>query len=195
MPRTSVDARAPPSAIRHLSQRGACYGKKTGFGAQLYAVLEIGGGTRTYRVPTQAEVDRAFVEAKTRLRACADRCHFGLQRLRQSISFAVRSKTIASAICASRWAGRRSVLRRSWPKFDSQLLVRSIGQRRPSGTSFLAVAVPRGRSRSGARGVSDRTTRSDVLRARGDTSRAAGLGHGKRHHRATGCKEIAVAPS
>lgn len=32
---------------------------------------------------------------------------------------------------------RRSVLRRSWPKLESQLLVRSIGQRIPSGHELL----------------------------------------------------------
>lgn len=39
------------------------YGKKVGFGAQLYAALDIDGGRRTYRVPTQAEIDGAFVQA------------------------------------------------------------------------------------------------------------------------------------
>ena len=43
------------------------YGKQIGFGAQLYAVLDIEHRIRTYRVPTEAETAGAFVEAKTRL--------------------------------------------------------------------------------------------------------------------------------
>jgi adenine-specific DNA methylase len=43
------------------------YGKKTGFGAQLYAVLDIDHHSRTYRVPTQSEVDGAFTKAEQSL--------------------------------------------------------------------------------------------------------------------------------
>jgi adenine-specific DNA methylase len=48
------------------------YGKHSGFGAQLYAVLDIDGGERTYRVPTAAEVSGAFVEAAQRLAILED---------------------------------------------------------------------------------------------------------------------------
>ncbi|MGH8721941.1 MAG: MFS transporter, partial [Burkholderiales bacterium] len=53
----------------------------------------------------------------------------GDQRFRQSMSLAVSRKTTARASWARRWTLRRSVLRRSWPKFDSHELVRSTGQR------------------------------------------------------------------
>ena len=43
------------------------YGKKVGFGSQLYAVLDVEGRSRTYRVPTQKEIDGAFVRAATLL--------------------------------------------------------------------------------------------------------------------------------
>src|SRR5665213_2103186 len=43
------------------------YGKKVGLGAQLYAVLDIDGRSRTYRVPNQKEVDGAFVQADIHL--------------------------------------------------------------------------------------------------------------------------------
>jgi len=39
------------------------YAQKIGLGAQLYAVLDIDGNLRTYRVPTQREIDGAFVAA------------------------------------------------------------------------------------------------------------------------------------
>jgi len=45
------------------------YGKRTGFGAQLYAVLDVRGRDRTYRVPTPHEVAAAFSEAEARLAA------------------------------------------------------------------------------------------------------------------------------
>jgi putative DNA methylase len=35
------------------------YAKKTGFGRALYAVLDLDGGTRTYRAPTQTEIEGA----------------------------------------------------------------------------------------------------------------------------------------
>ena len=35
------------------------YAKKTGFGRQLYAVLDIDGAARTYRAPTDAEIEAA----------------------------------------------------------------------------------------------------------------------------------------
>jgi hypothetical protein len=54
-------------------------------------------------------------------------------RFRQSMSLAVSSSVTASAICASRFEGERSVLRRSWPKFESHELVRSTGHRGPIG--------------------------------------------------------------
>ncbi len=54
------------------------YGKKVGFGAQLYAVLDIDHRVRTYRIPTQAEIAGAFVEAEARLR--------GLPELRDGTS-------------------------------------------------------------------------------------------------------------
>jgi len=54
-------------------------------------------------------------------------------RFRQSMSLAVSSSVTASAICASRCEGERSVLRRSWPKFESHELVRSTGHRGPIG--------------------------------------------------------------
>ncbi len=44
------------------------YGKKVGFGAQLYAVVDIDHGSRTYRVPTQKEVDGAFTKAEESLK-------------------------------------------------------------------------------------------------------------------------------
>jgi putative DNA methylase len=44
------------------------YGKVSGFGAQLYAVLDIDNRTRTYRVPTQSEIDGAFTKAELSLR-------------------------------------------------------------------------------------------------------------------------------
>lgn len=45
------------------------YGKKVGFGAQLYAVCDIDGRDRDYRVPTDAEIDGAFVKAAERVDA------------------------------------------------------------------------------------------------------------------------------
>ena len=42
-------------------------GKTDGFGGRLYAVLEISNRARTYRAPTQIEVDSALSEAKLRL--------------------------------------------------------------------------------------------------------------------------------
>jgi adenine-specific DNA methylase len=53
-------ASATPTEVR-------AYGKKVGFGAQLYAVLDIDGHNRGYRVPSGAEIDGAFVEAASRL--------------------------------------------------------------------------------------------------------------------------------
>lgn len=44
------------------------YGKQKGFGAQLYAVLEVTARERNYRVPTEAEVAGAFVQASEGLR-------------------------------------------------------------------------------------------------------------------------------
>lgn len=44
------------------------YGKKSGFSAQLYAVLDIDHSNRTYRVPTQAEIDGAFTKAEASIR-------------------------------------------------------------------------------------------------------------------------------
>jgi putative DNA methylase len=43
------------------------YGKRVGFGARLYAVCDIDGRDRTYRVPTESEVGGAFVQAASRL--------------------------------------------------------------------------------------------------------------------------------
>ena len=43
------------------------YGKKVGLGEQLYAVLDIDGRSRVYRVPTHKEVEGALVEAQARL--------------------------------------------------------------------------------------------------------------------------------
>jgi putative DNA methylase len=39
------------------------YAKKSGFGRMLYAVLDIDGGTRTYRAPTEAEIEGADILA------------------------------------------------------------------------------------------------------------------------------------
>jgi putative DNA methylase len=43
------------------------YGKKPGFGAQLYAVLDIDHRSRTYRVPTYSEIEGAFTKAEESL--------------------------------------------------------------------------------------------------------------------------------
>ncbi len=72
----------------------------------------------------------------------------GFQRLRQSMSLAQINRAMARASWASRCWGRRSVLRRSHPKFDSQELVRSTGHRIPSGAVVLAPAAPGGRRRA-----------------------------------------------
>jgi putative DNA methylase len=48
------------------------YGKRVGFGVQMYAVLDIRGQSRTYRVPTQPEIDGASNEAKRRLGSLHD---------------------------------------------------------------------------------------------------------------------------
>jgi adenine-specific DNA methylase len=48
------------------------YGKKVQFGAQLYAVCDIDGRSRTYRVPTKDEVDGAFVKAASKLEELPD---------------------------------------------------------------------------------------------------------------------------
>ncbi|MDQ6884007.1 MAG: DUF1156 domain-containing protein [Candidatus Dormibacteraeota bacterium] len=48
------------------------FGMTVGFGAQLYAVLEIDGHNRSYRVPLDAEIDGAFVEAARRLGSLPD---------------------------------------------------------------------------------------------------------------------------
>ena len=61
------------------------------------------------------------------------------------MSLAVSRKAIARASWARRCRGRRSVLRRSCPKFDSHELVRSMAHRSPSETVLGAVAVPHGR--------------------------------------------------
>ena len=45
------------------------YGKSSGFGAQLYAVLDIDNRSRTYRVPTSGEIDGAFTKAAESLMA------------------------------------------------------------------------------------------------------------------------------
>ena len=57
----------------------------------------------------------------------------GFQRLRWLMSLTVRMQAMARASWARRWRVRRSVLRRSCPKFDSQELVRSMLQRGPRG--------------------------------------------------------------
>ena len=69
---------------------------------------------------------------------------FGFQRLRWLMSLAVRMQAMARASWARRWWGRRSVLRRSCPKFDSRELVRSMLQRWPRGTG-RGPAAPGGR--------------------------------------------------
>jgi len=48
------------------------YGKRIGFGEQLYAVLDVVGRNRTYRVPTQDEIDGALVQAEVRLQDLPD---------------------------------------------------------------------------------------------------------------------------
>lgn len=48
------------------------YGKKTGFGAQLYAVLDIEHRDRTYRIPTQSEIEGAFINAEQNLKKLPD---------------------------------------------------------------------------------------------------------------------------
>jgi hypothetical protein len=55
----------------------------------------------------------------------------GLQRSAHLISLMVVMRAMARASWSSRWWMNRSVVRRSCPKFDSQLLVRSTGQRIP----------------------------------------------------------------
>ena len=44
---------------------------------------------------------------------------------------------MARAIWPRRWTVNRSVLRRSWPKFESQELARSTGQRMPKECGFF----------------------------------------------------------
>jgi putative DNA methylase len=44
------------------------YGKKLGFGAQLFAVLDIDHRNRTYRIPTLSEIDGALVKAEQSLK-------------------------------------------------------------------------------------------------------------------------------
>ena len=58
-------ASATPTEVR-------AYGKQVGFGAQLYAVLDIDGHDRNYRVPSEAEIAGAFVEAASRLNDLPD---------------------------------------------------------------------------------------------------------------------------
>ena len=60
-------ARRPACGASAKASEVGQYGKQIGFGAQLYAVLDIEHRIRTYRVPTEAETAGAFVEAKTRL--------------------------------------------------------------------------------------------------------------------------------
>jgi hypothetical protein len=49
---------------------------------------------------------------------------------------------MARAIWPGRWGLNLSVLGRSWPKLDSQELVRSTGQRRPRVSGFLVLGSP-----------------------------------------------------
>ena len=58
------------------------------------------------------------------------------------MSLTVRMSATASAIWPSRCSGCRSVLRRSWPKLESQELVRSTGHRRPRVSGFLTLVSP-----------------------------------------------------
>jgi hypothetical protein len=51
-------------------------------------------------------------------------------------------RATARANWARRWGTNRSVFRRSWPKLESHELVRSTGQRMPSGTRLGLSAVP-----------------------------------------------------
>jgi len=60
---------------------------------------------------------------------------------------------MARSIWASRWWSNRSVLRRSCPKLESQLLVRSTGQRIPSYTATFFLAVPLLRLRAQTRSL------------------------------------------
>ena len=70
----------------------------------------------------------------------------GLYRLAHLMSLMVMIKAMASASCPRRALVLRSVLRRSWPKFDSHELVRSMVQRIPSGSARgWPRAVPRRR--------------------------------------------------
>ena len=48
------------------------HGKRVGFGTQLYAVMDIDGRNRTYRTPTQAEIDGALVQAAVLLQDLPD---------------------------------------------------------------------------------------------------------------------------
>ena len=49
---------------------------------------------------------------------------------------------MARATCPSRCLLNRSVVRRSWPKFENQELVGSTGQRSPRVSGFLVFASP-----------------------------------------------------
>ena len=70
----------------------------------------------------------------------------GFQRFLHLMSLTVMISTMARQSCASRCWMRRSVLRRSCPKFDSQELVRSTVQRIPRGVGSLVwLPWPQGR--------------------------------------------------
>ena len=64
------------------------------------------------------------------------------ERLAHLTSLTVMIRATARANCARRCEMNRSVLRRSWPKFESHELVRSTGHRMPRGTRFGLSAVP-----------------------------------------------------
>jgi hypothetical protein len=70
-----------------------------------------------------AQADPVYRELRTR----ADRRPQPFHRLAHFTSLIVMMSAIARASAAARWIERRSVLRRSWPKFDRHELVRSTG--------------------------------------------------------------------
>jgi len=76
---------------------------------------------------------------------------WGLHRWAHLVSLMVRMSATARSIWARRWCTNRSVLRRSCPKLENQLLVRSTGQRIPSDTGSFFFAVPRLRLRAQTR--------------------------------------------
>jgi putative DNA methylase len=68
----SSSATCPACGVSAKAAEVRAYGKRPGFGAQLYAVMDIDHRTRTYRIPTQGEIHGAFTKAEQSLRTLPD---------------------------------------------------------------------------------------------------------------------------